>query len=38
VCDANSRAIWIYNREGNNRTITVHGMGRIVSVTAQASI
>ena len=38
VCDANSRAIWIYNREGYNRTITVHGMGRIVSVTAQVSI
>jgi len=38
VCDANSRAIWIYNREGNDRTITIHGMGRIVSITAQAAI
>ena len=36
--DVNSRVITIYNREGNNRTITVHGMGRLASVTAQASI
>jgi len=38
VSDANSRTITIFNREGNNRTITVHGMGRLASVTAQASI
>ena len=38
VSDANSRTITVFNREGNNRTITVHGMGRLASVTAQASI
>jgi len=38
VKDFNARAIWIYNREGNNRVITVHGMGRLASVTAQAAI
>ena len=37
-CDANSRVIWIFNREGNNRVITVHGMGRLASVTAQVAI
>ena len=36
--DADSRVITIYNREGNNRVITVHAMGRIASVTAPASI
>ena len=38
VSDANSRTITVFNREGNNRTITVHGMGRLASVTAQATI
>jgi hypothetical protein len=38
VSDANSRTITIFNREGNNRTITVHGMGRLASVTAQVAI
>jgi len=38
VSDADSRTITVFNRIGSNKTITVHGMGRLASVTAQASI
>jgi len=36
--DADSRVIWFFNREGNDRTVKVHGIGRLASVTAPASI
>jgi len=36
--DADSRVIWFFNREGNDRTVKVHGIGRLASVTAPACI